>query len=42
MLDPLKEDEKIFLIQKYKSLGISKKKSTKRLILLSSAITPKI
>jgi len=38
MLDPLKEDEKIFLKEKYKSLGINKMESVKRLMLLSSAI----
>jgi len=38
MLDPLKEDEKIFLKEKYKSLGINKTDSIKRLLLLSSAI----
>jgi len=38
MLDPLKEDEKIFLKEKYKSLGINKEEAVKRLLLLSSAI----
>jgi len=38
MLDPLKEDEKIFLKEKYKSLGINKKEAGKRLLFLSSAI----
>jgi hypothetical protein len=38
MLDPLGDDEKIFLIEKYKSLGLNIEKSTKRLLLLSSAI----
>lgn len=38
MLDPLKEDEKIFLEGKYKSLGITKKEAVTRLLLLSSAI----
>ena len=41
MLDPLKEEEKIFLEEKYKSLGIKKKDAVRRLTFLVSAILSK-
>ena len=38
MLDPLKEEEKKFLEQKYSSEGLSKEKALQRLLFVSSAI----